>query len=113
LARLTAGQTAIVDQHVETIHQLAEAEIKRKLAWREGVLVYSGEPLSEVIAEVSRYTDIHIEIADPALAERPVAGYFPVSRIEGLFQSLELNFGIHVEHVDSTHVRLSASSRSP
>jgi transmembrane sensor len=110
LARLTAGQSVVFDEHVETIRQLPEAEIRRKLAWRQGVLVFSGEPLVEVIAEISRYTDIKIEITDPAVRDKPVAGYFPVSKIDGLFQSLELNFGIHVERVDATHVRLSSSS---
>jgi transmembrane sensor len=110
LAQLTSGQSVVFDDRVETIRQLPEPEIRRKLAWRQGALVYSGEPLAEVVAEISRYTDITIEIADPALAAKPVAGYFPVSKIEGLFQSLEINFGIHVDRVDATHVRLSSSS---
>lgn len=109
LAHLTAGQSVMLKESVETVQQLPKAELDRKLAWRKGVLVYSGEPLQEVIAEISRYTDIEIEIADPALAAKPVAGYFPVSRIDGLFQALQLNFGIHVERVDATHVRLSSA----
>lgn len=107
--KLTAGQSTVFAERVETIRQLTEPELNRKLAWRQGVLVYSGEPLSEVIAEISRYTDIKIEITDPALASKPVAGYFPVTKIDGLLQSLELNFGIHVERVDARHVRLSSS----
>ncbi len=109
LAQLTAGQSVVLKERVETVQQLPKAELDRKLAWRKGVLVYSGESLEEVIAEVSRYTDIKIEIADPALAGKPVAGYFPVSRIDGLFQALELNFGIRVERLDATHVRLSSA----
>lgn len=110
LAQLTAGQSVLFKERVETVQQLPKAELDRKLAWRTGVLVYSGESLAEVIAEVSRYTDIAIEIADPALASKPVAGSFPVSRIDGLFQALELNFGIRVERIDATHVRLSPAS---
>lgn len=108
LAQLTAGQSAVFDLRVEGIALVPESELKRRLAWRQGVLVYSGESLEEVVADVSRYTDIRIEIADPALNARSVAGYFPVARIDGFFQSLELNFGIRVERVSPTHVRLSS-----
>jgi transmembrane sensor len=108
LAQLTAGQAAVFDLHVDDVALVPEPELKRKLAWRQGVLVYSGEPLEDVVADVSRYTDIRIEIADPALKTRSVAGYFPVGRIDGFLQSLELNFGIRVERVSATHVRLSS-----
>jgi transmembrane sensor len=108
LAQLTAGQAAVFDRQVDDVALVPEPELKRKLAWRQGVLVYSGESLQDVVADVSRYTDIRIEIADPALKSRSVAGYFPVGRIDGFLQSLELNFGIRVERVSPTHVRLSS-----
>jgi transmembrane sensor len=108
LAQLTAGQSTVFDLRVESIVLVPESELKRKLAWRQGVLVYSGESLEEVVADISRYTDMRIEIADPALKARAVAGYFPVGRIDGFLQSLELNFGIRVERVSATHVRLSS-----
>ncbi len=45
----------------------------RKLAWRQGDLIYTGQPLKEeFLADVSRYSDIKIELADPALENLPV-----------------------------------------
>lgn len=110
LAQLTAGQSARFDVRVEEVEQMLESELKRKLAWRQGMLAYSGEPLAEVVADVGRYTDMTIEIADPALGAKPVAGYFRVGEMEGLFDSLELNFGVTVERVNKKHVRLTQAS---
>lgn len=110
LAQLTAGQSARFDDRVEEVEQMLESELKRKLAWRQGMLAYSGEPLAEVVADVGRYTDMTIEIADPALGAKPVAGYFRVGEMEGLFDSLELNFGVTVERVNNKHVRLTQAS---
>lgn len=110
LAELDAGHRARFAQSVSEVAALPAPELQRKLAWRDGMLAYSGESLADVVADVSRYTDIDIEIADEGLAEQPVAGYFRVGHIEGLFESLELSFGIDVTRVDARHVRLTKSS---
>jgi transmembrane sensor len=41
--------------------------------WRNGRLVYSGDPLAQVAADLSRSLGMHISVA-PAIAERPVYG---------------------------------------
>lgn len=110
LAQLSAGQSTIFNKQVEKIVQMPTSELDRKLAWRNGLLAYAGEPLAEVIEDISRYTDIRIEIVDHVLAVKPVAGYFRVGQIDALFESLELNFGVEVEHVSSNYVRLSEAS---
>ena len=107
LARLSAGQHAIFGAQVHEIARIAEPELKRRLSWRQGVLVYSGDPLAKVIADVSRYTDMTIEISAPELGGMPVAGYFRVGEVDALFEALELSFGLKVERIDDKHVRLS------
>jgi len=109
LAELTAGQSAIFDEKIERIEQMPQSEIQRKLAWRQGLLAYAGDPLSDVVADVSRYTNMTIEIADPSLGNMPIGGYFRVGETDALFDSLEVTFGLNVEHIGKNHVRLSAS----
>ena len=110
LTRLEAGQKAVLTDRIERIDVVPEREIKRQTSWRQGMLAYSGEPLSDVIRDVSRYTDIEIDVSDPDLAVRPVAGYYKIGEMDTLFQSLELSFGIEVQKIDETHVRLSDKS---
>jgi transmembrane sensor len=73
------------------------------------MLVFNGETLPNVVADVSRYTDVQIEIADPTLNNLKVGGYFKVGEIDPMLEALESSFGVRVERVDDKHVRLSAA----
>lgn len=111
VAELTAGQNAVFNNKVERLAQLPQSDLSRKLSWRQGLLAYSGDPLYQVVEDISRYTNIHIEIIDPDLRELPVGGYFRVGEVEALFDSLELTFGLQVDRVSDNHVKLSTPSQ--
>jgi transmembrane sensor len=99
----------VFGQKVERAEVVSDAELSRKLAWRQGQLIYSGQPLAEVLADISRYSDIEIELADPALGNLPVGGAFSVNQTDAIFAALENNFGVHVEWIDARHVRLTSA----
>lgn len=88
---------------------LAPPDVSRKLAWRQGMLIFQGEDLQSVVADVSRYTDVRIEIADSSLRTLKVGGYFKVGEVEPMLEALRSGFGVRVERVDEKHVRLSAA----
>lgn len=107
LAALTAGQSAVFAEEVESLSRISTDVLDRKLLWREGFIAFAGEPLSTVVADVSRYTDITIEIDDSALEALPIGGYFKVGEVESMLDSLEASFGVRVDRVNETLVRLS------
>ncbi|HEU0095760.1 MAG TPA: FecR domain-containing protein [Rhizomicrobium sp.] len=109
LGVLAAGHDIVLGEKVERAEVMANADLGRKLAWRQGALIYTGQPLAEVLADVSRYSDIKIELADPALENLPVGGAFRTDQIEAIFAALENNFGIHAEWIDPQHVRFTAA----
>jgi len=106
---VTAGQEARFDRRIEYLKPVSYTDINRQLAWRQGVLVYVGQPLSQVVADVSRYTQIKIELGDPSLGKIPVGGYFEINKLGAIFVALEKNFGIRAEWSDASHVRLVAA----
>jgi transmembrane sensor len=111
---LAAGHEIVLGQKDERAEVVPSADMGRKLAWRQGELIYTGQPLGEVLADVSRYSDIKIEVADPALENLPVGGAFRTDQIEAIFAALENNFGIHAEWIDPQHVRFtSGPEKSP
>jgi len=110
LAKLSAGQSTTFGHTVEKIKQIQTPALNRKLAWRQGVLVYENVPLRKVIDDVSRYTNITIEIADPSLRSLPIAGHFRVGEIEALFDSLEITFGLNIKRINKNYIRLSIKS---
>lgn len=110
LAKLSAGQSTTFGHTVEKIKQIQTPELNRKLAWRQGVLVYDNVPLRKVIDDISRYTNVTIEIADPSLRSLPIAGHFRVGEIEALFDSLEITFGLNIKRINKNYIRLSIKS---
>lgn len=107
LANLTAGENAVIGETVERVNVIPPPEINRKLAWRQGLLAFSGEPLSDVVTEVSRYTDIEIVIGDPELRDLRFGGFLKVGNVDTLFNALEQSFGVKVERDGTSVVYLS------
>jgi transmembrane sensor len=112
LAVLEAGQTASFNDRIESLQAIPEAELAKKLSWKEGMLVFSGDPLGEVVLEVGRYTRSNIVFADPALSELRVGGQFRVGEIDALFDALEVSFGVDVERENNRIILSKAQSRS-
>jgi len=111
LATLAAGQAAVFDRKVEHLALISDAAINRQLAWRQGVLIYAGEPLAQVVADYSRYTNVSVEIEDPQLRTVQVGGYFEIGKIDAFFDALRSNFGIVAQRRDATHVELVSARR--
>jgi transmembrane sensor len=108
LGVIAAGHDIVLGEKVERAVVVSNADLGRRLAWRQGELNYTGQPLAEVLADVSRYSDIKIELADPSLANLPVGGAFRTDQIEAIFAALEHNFGLHAEWIGPQHVRFTA-----
>jgi transmembrane sensor len=110
---LVAGQQIVMGREVARPEAVARADIERKLAWRQGNLIYSGQPLKDVLTDISRYSSIRIELADPALGRLRVGGAFRTDQIEAIFTALENNFGIHAEWISPRHVRFTSNREMP
>lgn len=93
---LTVGQRAVVDAGVTQIESLAPMDLERRLSWREGVIVFAGEPLSEVVGEMSRYSGVPIIIEDDRLRAIPIGGRFQVGDVDSMLEGLESLFGVEV-----------------
>ncbi len=109
---IVAGHNIVLGQAVEQPKAVSSSDIRRKLAWREGELIYTGQPLGEVLADISRYSNIKIELADPALENLAVGGAFRTDQIEAIFAALENNFGVHAEWINPQYVRFTSAMRS-
>jgi transmembrane sensor len=110
LGRLKAGQISTFGSGVNHIdvHQLAEPELRRRMAWREGYLAFSGEPLSEVIEQVNRYSPVILQIGDPKLVSIPIGGRFRIGDLDAILDVLQTNFGIHSYRVNERNIRLES-----
>ena len=109
---IVAGQTATLSAANSEVQVIDSVDIERQLSWREGLLVFQGETLDQVIDEVSRYTDVSIVISDASLRNTRIGGTFQTGEIEPLLGALEASFGISVDRVGDGLIYLSSSRSS-
>ena len=75
---------------------------------RQGIVrqAFAGDPLSSVVADISRYTDIQFDFASSDLADMRVGGVFGLGEVDDMLEALETNFGVRAERIDDKHVRI-------
>jgi transmembrane sensor len=76
VVRVASGQQVVIDPRLAA-PALAVTQSENpgeRSRWREGMLVYRDEPLREVVADVSRYTDRQVEIADDVVGAMRYTG---------------------------------------
>jgi len=99
--QVSAGQNAIFGLDIEQVNEISPVDLNRKLAWHQGMLAFEGAPLSQVVDDISRYTDVSIVIRDADLQDLPVGGFFKVGEVDALFEALEQGLGLRVSRVDN------------
>ncbi|MCG8506262.1 MAG: FecR domain-containing protein [Sphingomonadales bacterium] len=106
---LTAGQSARYDEVIRTLEaQIPDEILERKLAWRDGALIFSGETLEEALAEIGRYTDKELIITDDSVAKMRIGGHYKTDDIDALLSALSAGFGLKVETLEGDRIQLSA-----
>jgi len=95
----------------EKVIKVQPIEIVASLSWRQGNLVFRGESLQEAMDEISRYSNIHIQLDnDPKLEKIQIAGMFKTGDIDGLLGMLKTNFDIDYEHKANDTIYLKFAS---
>lgn len=74
------------------------ADVQREVSWRTGRLVFSNEPLGEVIGEINRYSTHKVVMADPGLTELRVSGVFRVGSTRSFVTALDAAFPIEAHN---------------
>lgn len=106
LGYMTAGQAITIDTTKSTdelkadmqnsMQSLNQDELNKRQAWVAGNIVFSGEPLSAVVAQLNRYTEHNIVITDPSISNLHIGGRFKLNEIDKIFSALEQDFGLAV-----------------
>lgn len=103
---VAGGQDAQVVNGRWLLKPLDARSMDQRLAWRDGMLMFEDEPLTEVVAEISRYTPMKIVISDPSIQGLKVGGYFSVRDVGVILETLHQTLGIEVtrEKDDTVHL---------
>ncbi|UVK82867.1 FecR family protein [Pseudomonas sichuanensis] len=69
----------------------------RAFAWRQRQLVFSQQPLAEVVAELNRYWPGQTLVLGDALRQRKVSGVFEIDKPQAVLRALTHTLGVHAE----------------
>jgi transmembrane sensor len=87
---------------------LAEVDAGRATSWMNGQLTFSNTPMSEVVAEMNRYSARKILIRDPALGRAPVIGAFKAGDVDAFVAAVKTYRLARVVRSSDTVVELAA-----
>lgn len=108
---LIAGESLHINENDGNVikENVTGAELESRLAWRQGMLLFQGDSLEKAIREVSRYTDIQIDV-DEKVRDISVLGNFRTGDIEGMLLSLSITFNLQVERLSEDHIVLKSAN---
>lgn len=95
---LSAGEELILGHPEAEKKSVTPEEIKVKLSWNEGRLIFRSEPLERVLREVERYTSVEFIMLDERLKSKVLTGHFRTGDVETLLDLLESNFNINYQY---------------
>lgn len=104
---LTAGQQLSIGNDLR-FAAVEQTDIAAATAWRQGLLVFRGRPLAEVLAEIGRYHEVRIRLPDPKLAELRVNGSFRTGQLDNMLNAVATLLPIAVKHVGEREIVLEA-----
>jgi transmembrane sensor len=93
---LAAGEELSTASTDYAVQRVSPAQLSSEMAWREGAIIFDGQPLAQAIAEIERYTDARIVVTDPDIAALRVGGRFRTDDVPGFFQGLEAALPVSV-----------------
>jgi transmembrane sensor len=96
-----AGQTASVPPGAAAVVS-ATPEGNAASAWVSGTLAFTDAPLSRVAAELERWYDVSVVIADSALASRRLTSTFAGDSLDDVVRVIELSLGVRAERSGRT-----------
>lgn len=106
VTELVAGEQLQVSGDRRQQQLLAPDALEQALSWRLGYLRFEQQPLANVLAEMRRYLDTNIHLADPALGTLRISGDFRTNDAGDFLRQLAEHPAIYVDQSDSRWVIL-------
>jgi transmembrane sensor len=97
-ALLTAGQHSFVPYQTAQITVAQQPqEVQRKLAWRDGKLIFTRQTLREAVADFNRYSAKKIIISDPSLEGKRIFGQYQIDAAEQFARDIGAYLNVPIE----------------
>jgi ferric-dicitrate binding protein FerR (iron transport regulator) len=85
-----------------------KADVAKIAGWRMGRVVFDDDTLGNAVAEVNRYSNTAIVLADPALTGLRVSGVFLVGHSESFIETVTGHYPIQIAERSANRIVLAA-----
>jgi len=92
---LSAGGIATMRAGTISFHTVGNADLKRKLMWRYGMLEFVNEPIEDIAQDFNRYSRTKLIIDDVAVRKLRLGGRFSEYDLESFITTACQVFGLH------------------
>ena len=103
---LTAGEQLTVENGARD--RVSKENSDRITSWRHGQVIFENARLADAIAELNRYSESKIELADPALADLRLNGAFATGRPTVFVEAVATYFPIQIVRSDDRAIVLGS-----
>jgi transmembrane sensor len=103
---VSAGEAVVVPDGAPP--SVAKADVGRAMAWRDGRLTVSGEPLSDVLATLRRYRRGRLLLLDAEAGARRVTGAFDLRDTDEALDAIAASLSLRVTRVTPLLVLVGA-----
>jgi transmembrane sensor len=86
---LRAGEALSTVGADYSVRPIGQGQMSNAMAWRAGEIIFDGQTLGDAVAEIERYTDARIVIADAQTAMLRVGGRFRTDNVPAFFDALQ------------------------
>ena len=102
---LTAGESLRVTRNGSaTVNP--KADLEAATAWRQGRVIFHGEPLAEAVRRLNRYSRLQIRIDSPELADLKISGVFEAGDTRAFADAMQSYLPVTADYTDSDTIRL-------
>jgi len=94
---LTSGEALWVRPDGQTVVTPC-ADLEAATAWRQGKIIFRGEPLGEAVRRLNRYSRFQLEIEDARLMEVLVSGVFEAGDTPAFVEAVQLYLPVTADY---------------
>ena len=93
---ITHGDTVIAQRQSTLLVAASDEKVSDELSWRNGMLTFNQETLSDAAAEFNRYNQVKLSISDPAAGQVRIGGAFRAKEAEAFARLLGQAYGLKI-----------------
>ncbi|AOK19334.1 iron dicitrate transport regulator FecR [Burkholderia cepacia] len=97
-------QVVYDDRGVQPVSRIDPGAVS---AWRRGMLVFNGVPLSDVVDEINRYRRGKVILRSASLGENRMQAQFPITRLDDVIDMVGRLYGARITRLPGNIVLLS------